>query len=210
MSEIRDTDWDKAYKIFHDDKKEILHALRRGIEHYPYVKEILIILAAGTLISAALLMPGLPKVLAPFIWQGKGYRKRRLAQVLKRFQKRKLIEFVETKDGPVVKITQDGLTKALKYKLGEMEIKRPSYWDRKWRIVVFDIPDSKKRIRDEFRERLKQLGFFRLQESVFVHAFPCFKEVEFLRQIYGIDISVTYILAQKIEGQDDLKEYFRL
>lgn len=202
-------DWEKAYKIFYSEKEDVLRSLKGGIDRYPYVKEIFLILAAGTLISAALLMPGLGKVLKPNIWEGKGYRKDRLRQVLNRLKNRKIIEFVETKDGPVVRITQNGITKALKYKLDSMFVKKKS-WDKKWRIVVFDIPENKKRARDEFRERLKQLGFFPLQESVFVHAFSCFDEVEFLRQIYGVDIEVTYITADKIEQDENLKTFFNL
>lgn len=203
-------DWGKAYKIFYNDKENILQALRRGVERYPYVKEVLLILAAGTLVSAALLMPGLPRVLAPFVWQVKGYKKDRLSQTLKRLQKQKVIEVVETEDGPVVKITQNGLTRALKYKLDEMKIKRSKSWDKEWRIVIFDIPEGKRRFRDVFRDRLKQLGFYQLQKSVFVHAFPCFNEVEFLRQVYEVDIDVTYIVAKEIEGQERLKEFFRI
>ncbi len=203
-------EWNKAYKIFYSDKEAILADLKREVNRYPYLKEILVILAAGTLISAALVMPDIAKLINPRIWRGEGYRKDRLRQTLKRLQKKKLIEVVETKDGQVVKITENGLTRAMKYKLDEMKIKEQKSWDRKWRIVIFDIPDDKKRVRDEFRERLKQLGFFRLQESVFVHAFPCFDEVEFLRQIYEVNINVTYILAITIEGQEGLQDFFKL
>lgn len=203
-------DWDKAYKIFYSDREAILADLKREVNRYPYLKEILIILAAGTLMSAAFLMPGIAKLLNPRIWQGKGYRKDRLRQTLKRLQKKKLIEMVETKDGPVVKITENGLTRAMKYKLEEMRIKEQKSWDKKWRIVIFDIPDNKRRIRDEFRERLKQLGFFRLQESVFVHAFPCFDEVEFLRQVYGVGIDVARIVGKEIEGDDRLRAFFKV
>lgn len=206
---MNEADWDKAYKIFHDDKEEILHLLGRGVDRYPYVKEILLILAAGTLISAALLMPGLGRVIRPNIWKGNGYRKDRLRQVLNRLKNRKIIEVVETKDGPVVRITQNGITKALKYKLENMEIKRKT-WDGKWRVIVFDIPEENKKARDEFRTRLKGAGFYPLQKSVFVHAFPCFDEIEFLRQIYGVDIDVTYIEAQKIEDHDNLKSFFNI
>ena len=202
-------DWDKAYKIFYSDKENLLNLLNREVDRYPYVKEILLILAAGTLISAALLMPGLGKILNPGIWDGKGYRKNRLRQVLKRLERKKIVEVVETKDGPVVRITQGGITKSLKYKLDDMTVKKKN-WDKKWRIVVFDISEEKKRSRDEFRERLKQIGFFPLQESVYVHAFPCFDEVEFLRQVYGVDIEVTYITAEKIEQNENLKEFFNL
>ncbi len=202
-------DWNKAYKIFYSDKENLLNLLNREVDRYPYVKEILLILAAGTLISAALLMPGLGKILNSGIWDGKGYRKNRLRQVLKRLERKKIVEVVETKDGPVIRITKGGITKSLKYKLDDMTVKKKN-WDKKWRIVVFDISEEKKRSRDEFRERLKQIGFFPLQESVFVHAFPCFDEVEFLRQVYGVDIEVTYITAEKIEQDENLKEFFNL
>ena len=203
-------DWEKAHQIFYSDKQAILTTLEREVNRYPYLKEILIILAAGTAISSALLMPGIAKLLTPTIWQGRGYKKDRLRQTLKRLEKQKAIEVVETKDGPIVRITQYGVIKALKYKLDEMDIKRRQSWDKKWRIVIFDIANEKRRMRDEFREKLKQLGFYRLQESVFVHAFPCNDEVEFLRQVYGVNIDVTTIIATKIEGEERLKDFFRI
>lgn len=210
MEENKHIDWEKAYKIFYNDKENILHALRRETERYPYIREILIILAAGMLFSAALLMPGLAKILPRSSWDGKGYRRYRLGQTLKRLKKQKLIEVVETKDGPVVKITENGMTKALRYKLDEMEVKRRDQWDRKWRLVIFDIPEGKRRLRDGFRDRLRQLGFYQLQKSVFVHAFPCFDEVEFLRQVYGVGIEVTRIVAKEIEGEKRLREFFKI
>lgn len=209
MRNDKHIDWEKAHQIFYNDKENILHALRRKTERYPYVKEILIILAAGTLISAAFLMPGLAKILPRSSWDGKGYRRYRLGQILKRLKKQKLIEVVETKDESVVKITENGMTKALRYKLDEMEIKRKERWDKKWRIVIFDIPEEKRRLRDGFRDRLRQLGFYQLQKSVFVHAFPCFDEVEFLRQVYGVGIDVTRIVAKEIEGDDRLRAFFK-
>lgn len=207
---MKEIDWDKAQKIFQKDREGILESLKKETERYPYSGEVLTILAAGAVIGASLIMPGVSKTIASTIWHGKGYKKRRLKQVLKRLHQQKAVEVVDTKDGYVVRITQNGLTKALKYKLDEMKIKEQKSWDKKWRIVIFDISEGKKRLRDEFRRRLKQMGFFALQESVFVHAYPSFNEVEFLRQIYGVDIEVTYILATKIEGQDNLKEIFKL
>lgn len=202
-------DWEKAEKIFAKDKEGILDLLSKEKERYPYGKEILTLFAAGLLISASFILPGLPRATSVF-WRGKGYRRNRLTQTLKRLHKQKIVEVVETKDGSVVRITKNGFTKALKYKFDEMQVKRQKFWDKKWRIVIFDIPNSKKRIRDVFRKQLKQLGFFPLQESVFVHAFPCFDEVEFLRQIYNVDVSVTYIVGSKIEGQDNLKSFFKV
>lgn len=209
-SSIEKIDWEKAQKIFDSDREEILNRLTREINRYPYAKEILLLLAGGILVSAALFMPGVHHVFSSSIWQGKGYKKYRLKETLKRLHRQKIVEVLETRDGHVVKITKNGLTRALQYKLDEMRIKRRKSWDNKWRIVIFDIEEKKKKLRDEFRKRLKQLGFYSLQESVYVHAFPCFDEVEFLRQIYEVPINVTYILGEKIESQENLEKFFQV
>lgn len=205
---IEKIDWEKAQKIFYSDKEAILNQIKREINRYPYVKEIMLLLAGGLLISAALLMPGLHRAIPPSVWEGKEYKKYRLKETLKRLHKQKVVEVLETKDGYVVKITRNGLIRALRYKLDDMNVKRKKSWDKKWRIVIFDIEEQKKKLRDEFRKRLKQLGFYSLQESVYVHAFPCFDEVEFLRQIYEVPVNVTHILAEKIESQENLEKFF--
>jgi len=45
----------------------------------------------------------------------------------------------------VVEITQEGIKKALKYKLGEMAVKKPIAWDGKWRVAIFDVSEKRKR-----------------------------------------------------------------
>ena len=203
-------DWEKAVKLFEPEKENLFKQLGKELDKYPHVKEVLTILAAGALLSACLVMPGLPRILKPFIWQERGYRRKRLGQILKRMHEQKLVEVAEIDGTPVVRITQKGMTKALSFKLEEMRIKKPKTWDRKWRIIVFDIPEKAKTFREIFRYRLKGLGFYRLQDSVFVHPYPCFEEIEFLRQIYGVEVGVTYILAEKVEGHEFLKDHFRL
>jgi len=39
-------------------------------------------------------------------------------------------------------------------------------WDGKWRIVIFDIPEDKRKIRNVFRSRLKLWDFKPWQKSV--------------------------------------------
>jgi|SRR3989344_2077547 len=43
-----------------------------------------------------------------------------------------------------------------------------STWDGKWRIVIFDIPENKKVVRNLFRRNLKKWGFKKWQQSVWV------------------------------------------
>jgi len=54
------------------------------------------------------------------------------------------------------------------------------------------------------------MGFYMLQKSVWVYPYPCFDEIEFLRQIYKVEINVTYILAKSIENSEYLADNFQL
>lgn len=43
-----------------------------------------------------------------------------------------------------------------------------SKWDGIWRVVIFDIPEQKRIVRDMFRRKLKHWGFKPWQQSVWV------------------------------------------
>jgi phenylacetic acid degradation operon negative regulatory protein len=45
-------------------------------------------------------------------------------------------------------------------------------WDGVWRLVIFDIPESHKRVRDTLRRRLKEWGFNPWQKSVWATKKP--------------------------------------
>lgn len=50
-------------------------------------------------------------------------------------------------------------------------------WDKKWRVVIFDIPESLRSKRSIFRSKLKALNFCMIQKSVFAIPFRCEKEI---------------------------------
>lgn len=131
-------------------------------------------------------------------------------RMVKRFQKQNFVTVQENPDGStVVKITKNGMTRALAYQLNTLKLKKER-WDNKWRVVIFDVPEKYKSFRDLFRMRLRQLGLYPLQESVFVSPYKCFDEIEFLRELYRIAFTVRYLLVEKIEDDDNIRLYFNL
>ncbi|MBI4067028.1 hypothetical protein HY407_01490 [Candidatus Gottesmanbacteria bacterium] len=202
--------WEKVEKIFAPDKERILKSLARDKESYPYTQDVLKLLAAGAIITLSFAVPTFPMVIAPFVVGYKEYQRYRLNQTIGRLKKKKLIDMVEKDGYTIVKINKNGIIRALSYKLEDIKIDKPKRWDRKWRIVIFDIPEKSRNMRDNLRARLKLMGFYNLQESVWVHPYPCFDQVEFLRQIYHVDINVRYIIADQIEDADDLVSHFHL
>lgn len=69
----------------------------------------------------------------------------------------------------------------------------PKTWDKKWRVVIYDIPESKRSARNQIRQLLKGLGFRQLQISVWAHPLPCYKQFQAIRKAYGIEKHLLFL-----------------
>lgn len=58
------------------------------------------------------------------------------------------------------------LTEKGKYYLKIENALSKKEWDGKWRLIVFDIPESKRRLRNTLRQKLKEWGFIYWQKSL--------------------------------------------
>lgn len=70
----------------------------------------------------------------------------------------------------ILRLTEKGTNEALLNKLLETK-----GWDGVWRVVIFDIPEEMKKVRDVFRGRLKLWGFIPWQKSVWISKRPVTK-----------------------------------
>jgi hypothetical protein len=52
------------------------------------------------------------------------------------------------------------------------------------------------------------MGFYQMQESVYLFPHPCYDEVEFLRSFYGVGAMVKYLLVTKLEDDALYRQYF--
>lgn len=83
-------------------------------------------------------------------------------------------------------------------------------WDKKWRIVIFDIPERYRKTRDRLRITLQSYGFRQLQESVWVFPHDCEDVVTLLKADLGVAGSVLYAIVEKLENDSRLKQEFGL
>ena len=84
-------------------------------------------------------------------------------------------------------------------------------WDRKWRVVIFDIPQEMHNARNLFRSKLKTLGFATLQKSIYVFPYPCEDELGDICKRHKLNDYVDIILADSLGSrQEDIKEHFNL
>lgn len=197
--------WDKVAQLFarvpqKEEKNKRLTA-----------KTILRNLARVADLGIAFIAKAHDPAVAELILEGTGPLTWRNRRIIDRFHKQGYVTIKEDAKGKItVKITKNGLVRALSYQLDSMQIIKPKQWDGKWRVVIFDVPEKFHHLRDIFRMRLRQLGLYCLQESVYISPYPCFDEIEFLRELYGIAFTVRYLLVDKVEEDDFLRKHFHL
>ena len=89
-------------------------------------------------------------------------------------------------------------------------IKKLKNWDSKWRILMFDVPENLKKLRETLRMHLRQMGFYEFQKSVFVHPYPCREEFEYIVEFYNARRHLRFILATEIDNELEIKKFFGL
>lgn len=137
--------------------------------------------------------------------------KRTAEQAIARLYESHLLEARENADGTTTLVLNEkGKKKALTYKAGTMRIKSSGVWDKKWRVVIFDIPEDEREARDAVRGHLEDMGFFVLQRSVFVHPLDCKDEIDFLIELYDIRKYVRFMVVESIDNEPHLKKFFNL
>lgn len=120
-------------------------------------------------------------------------RKSDFSQALKRLRERELIELVSD-EKLIYKLTDRGKDRALWVKMKLNNEK----WDGKWRLVIWDIPEKRRVVRDILRFKLKQLGFTRWQKSVWASKANCTDLLrKFIKQI-GIEDWVMVIESDNV------------
>ena len=127
-----------------------------------------------------------------------------------RLRKLKLIDFKTEGCFDKIVLTENGREVFLRFNYEDMSIKTPKIWDRNFRVIVFDIPEKKKSARDSLREKMKELGCIRFNDSVWVYPYPCQREIDFIANYWGIGRYVHFILARDITNRDLLERSFKL
>jgi len=136
--------------------------------------------------------------------------RKQLYHVLRRFRLNGFVKIIkQANDVEKFYLSKEGEKRWLQYQLRNLKLKKSKHWDRKWRIVLFDIPEPRKKVRDALRRRLKNLGFFEFQKSVFIYPFSCRDEVNFVINFFNIEDNVFYLEAP-ISPDYNFRQHFNL
>jgi len=135
----------------------------------------------------------------------------RAKTTLERLAVQGLIDF-EKRDGKsYARITPEGQKVLLleQHKASLRNVKKRR-WDKRWRMIIFDIPERRRRTRDRLRITMSELGFVRLQDSVWVYPYDCEDLMALLKADLKIGAAVLYMVVEHIENDKHLRAQFAL
>lgn len=173
-----------------------------------------IILAAIALpgaVSLALMAPNAVQIIKLFKKMDRKYQTpTHLRKVVEKMRKQGYLSIKKYDGEEKVILTDKGQYELLKYKFKERKLQVPKKWDRKWRIIIFDIQEKRRLLRDNIREQIQRFGFYKLQQSVWVYPYECEELITLLKADCRMGKELLYIVADEIEGENSLKKKFKL
>jgi DNA-binding transcriptional regulator PaaX len=177
---------------------------------------IVFLAAAGIILSSPIGARSFLKELNKYIldrdeWdkKNKSLRTTHLSQALYFLKKREIINVRKLGEKTIVELTEKGKKRKLQYDLDNLVISKREKWDKKWRFLMFDIPESKKPAREALREKLKKLGFFQFQKSVWIYPHPCSEEIDFISEVFAIAPYIN-LMTVTLEEDAPLRLKFKL
>jgi DNA-binding transcriptional regulator PaaX len=176
-------------------------------------EKILLSLLAGIAFGCSITPQQQSRVLKDFakIWKSSP---KKLSNEIRNLKKSELIKKVtKTKGGNYnLELTEKGKQKAREYAmLKQLKVKNKN-WDGKWRMLIFDVPERLRNGRNALRWKIRKLGFYELQQSVFVIPYECKGETDFIVKYFNLEPFVYYGILE-IAGDEinaKLRKVFKL
>ena len=137
--------------------------------------------------------------------------KRRVSQKYSELIAQGIFKRTNSSHGPRIELTEKGRALAEELALrDELRPEKQKKWDYKWRIIMFDVWERRRNVRDELRHTLKEFGFVKVQDSAWAYPYPCEKLLVFLRTHLKLGHGILYVVADEIEYDEPLRKHFNL
>ncbi len=170
------------------------------------------VIASIGLVSLSVIAPNALGLLKPIISKDKQKQKEYYIRnkVIKNLKEKGLVSFEKTNKGTFVRLTSKGKSLVEKIEEKELKINKPKRWDKKWRVIIFDIKENRRKTRDQFRRQLQNLDFIQIQRSVWVHPYPCDSLVKMLKADLSVGKDILYMTVESLENDGWLRREFGL
>lgn len=173
-------------------------------------KEVLALLAEGIILKFRRTPQGYFKLLVknPIPWRR--FHRKTLLYAIQILHRRGFVKIDEGLDGITAIAITDAGKRAGRETGNSGNINKPPEWDKKWRLILFDVPEKKKKFREAFRYQLRRMNFVEFQRSAFLYPYPCAREIEVLAERLRLAEHVAMITAESISNEFHFKKLFGL
>jgi DNA-binding transcriptional regulator PaaX len=169
-------------------------------------KIVLQSIAAAGIISVALVAPNVIGAMGKLGILPKKRQHEYISSSASKLTEKGLIKF----ENGYYKLTPKGERVLRHWEILDFEIKKPKKWDKKWRIIIYDISEKKGGVRRKILQLFKQAKFYHLQNSVWVYPYDCEDIIGLLKTNFNVGKETLYIIANEIENDKYLREHFGL
>lgn len=123
-------------------------------------------------------------------------KRKNFARFVRYLKDRGYLNVKDLKNRKAIMITPKGMKKILRLEIESGKMKKRS--DKKWQMVLFDIPETRKKDREHFRWQLKYLGYQQLQKSIWVCPYDVLEYTQQLIKNYKLDRFVRLLLVEEM------------
>ncbi|MFA6273406.1 MAG: hypothetical protein WC673_02880 [Candidatus Paceibacterota bacterium] len=180
--------------------------LRKRTRNRNIQKIVLQTVATAGFLSVALLAPN---ALQAFKQIGL-FPKRRQKEIFNSSRRRLVKAGLLTYDGKFLRLTDKGNAKLRQLELRDYKLTKPKRWDKKWRVLIFDVPEKRRGIRDKIRNTITAVGFMKLQKSVWAYPYDCEDLINLIKADLKIGKDLLYLIVDSVENDKTIRDYFQL
>ncbi len=182
-----------------------------GVRKYKYyftkpkseiTKDILMCLLAAGAICIAGNSPYFVRNILKEFKKWRKYSKKKISDTFSNLKRQGLIKIKNENHQIYITLTKEGKKKAGFMQIDNLKIKQHPKWTGEWWMVIFDIAQDKKLHREALRGKLKELGFYPLQKSIWIYPFDCRAEIELLKDFFRLSENEVRLIVTKNIGDD--------
>ncbi len=169
-------------------------------------RDVIKALGLASAISMVLVAPNAAVLIEKYI---KHVNKKNARKTLTYLKYRQLITVKEINGEYHYRLTKKGMAKYQKISMDELFIPTPKRWDGKWRMVLFDIPTRYNSRRSILIDKLRQMDFYLLQHSAWIHPFDGEMQVGVLIKNLELEKQVSYLVVEGGNFVDHVSAHFK-
>lgn len=182
-----------------------------------YGQILLCILAVAGIVTIAVLMPSALFTIKTF-HKLRGLKKfsyeekrRKVRNTFYYLKAKGFIDILSVGKDYRISLTEKGREAVKKINFENISIPKPDSWDGKFWQIAADIPTKFRNNADCFRRKIKKMGLFTLQRTLWFYPFDPRREIRLVSQIYSISDFVTAMKIEILDPADkkQIRKYFK-